>query len=508
MSSDVQTLIVGAGPTGLTLACELARRGAPFRLIEGMQGPAVGSRAKGMQPRTLEVFDNLGVVDEALAGGRFHLGFRFYDGQGGYQDADLHEGREPRPDAPYPSTLVIPQWRTEGILRRLLESLGGKVEYGASLIDCAQDEAGVTARISRGDQVETFRTGFLVGCDGGHSAARRAAGVSFIGETNEERRMLVGDFHAFGLDRDHWHAWRNEHGFLALAPLPASEIFQFQASLPPEAPADASLARFQAIVDTRTGRSDIRLSEMTWASLWRSNVRMVDRYRVGRVLLAGDAAHVHSPAGAQGMNTGIQDAANLGWKLAAVAAGADAALLDTYEEERLPIAAWVLGVSADLTGRSFRPQSTFERRDEATLQLLFNYRGRRLARELRVDPGRIQAGDRAPDAPGLRTANGTRRLFDVFRGPQFTLLGFGAGWDPMIGLVENRFPSLVRSIAIGEANATASSPVARDAEGHAARSYDIARDTLMLVRPDGYIGVATEERSAAPIIAYLETIAG
>jgi hypothetical protein len=320
--------------------------------------------------------------------------------------------------------------------------------------------------------------------------------------------MLVGDFHASGLDRDHWHAWNNEHGFLALAPLPASEVFQFQASLPPDAPTDVSLACFQTIIDTRTGRSDIRLSEMTWASLWRSNVRMVDRYRAGRVFLAGDAAHVHSPAGAQGMNTGIQDAANLGWKLAAVAAGADPALLDTYEEERLPIAAWVLGVSTELTGRAFKLQSTLERRDEATLQLLLNYRGSRLAHELRVKPGRIQAGDRAPDAPGLQTANGTRRLFDVFRGPHFTLIGFGAGWDDVIRLVEQRFPSLVKSVVIGETNATASGPLAHDAEGHAARSYDVERDTLMLVRPDGYIGVATEKRAAAPIIAYLATIAG
>jgi hypothetical protein len=165
-------------------------------------------------------------------------------------------------------------------------------------------------------------------------------------------------------------------------------------------------------------------------------------------------------------------------------------------------------VSTELTGRAFKPQSTVERRDEATLQLLLNYRGSRLAHELRVGPGRIQAGDRAPDAPGLQTANGTRRLFDVFRGPHFTLIGFGAGWDDVIRPVEERFPRLVKSIVIGEANAAPSSLLARDAEGHAARAYDVEGDTQMLVRPDGYIGLATEERTAAPIIAYLETIAG
>ena len=151
----------------------------------------------------------------------------------------------------------------------------------------------------------------------------RPSASDFEGETWTSERMLIGDVQVDGLDRDHWHSWPNtEMGWVALCPLPGTNSFQFQAQIGPDEPDEPSLERFQQIVDERTGGMDIRLHEATWLSLYRANVRMVDRYRVGRVFLAGDAAHVHSPAGGQGMNTGIQDAYNLGWKLGAALNGA------------------------------------------------------------------------------------------------------------------------------------------------------------------------------------------
>jgi 2-polyprenyl-6-methoxyphenol hydroxylase-like FAD-dependent oxidoreductase len=505
--ADTKVLIVGAGPTGLTLACSLARSGIAFRLIDAAPAPFAGSRAKGMQPRSLEAFDDFGVVDEALAAGRFHLPFRYYDGKGGYRDEDLHEGRAPTPDRPYASSLMIPQWRTEAILRDRLHALGGEPEYGSRLITFAENDDGIVATLSRDNGDETLHADWLVGCDGGHSATRHALGANFLGETIEDFRMLVGDVRASGLDRDHWHAWRNEDGFLALAPLPATDVFQLQTSIGPQTSSEPSLTLFQKIVDARTGRTDIRLSTPTWMSFWRANVRMVDRYRVGRVFLAGDAAHVHSPAGGQGMNTGIQDAYNLGWKLAAVVGGADPSLLDTYEQERLPIAAWVLGVSSRLSGSAFNASGLPARRDDETLQLGLNYRGAHLAQELRASPGEVRAGDRAPDAPELSGVDGERRLFDLFRGPHFTLLAFGEGWDDIVGQVHAGGKVELRTFKLLRAGAAPAPPALVDAGGHAWRIYGIRQDALMLVRPDGYVGFVSEERSAAALLDYLAQFA-
>lgn len=493
-------LIVGAGPTGLTLAVELARRGVPFRLIDAADGPFNGSRGKGTQPRSLEIFDDLGVIDEVLAGGRLNMPLRLYDAKGGYVDQTMHEHKAPQPDVPYPVPLMIAQWRVEGILRKRLDALGGRIEFGVGLECLTQDEAAVQAVLSHGAESETCEAAWLVGCDGGKSVTRHELGVSFIGETVETYRMMVGDVKATGLDREFWHLWRNEHGFAGLAPLPGTDSYQLQASVGVDDPTEPSLALFQQIVEARTGRSDIRLADPTWMSYWRANVRMVERYRVGRVFLAGDAAHVHTPAGGQGMNTGIQDAYNLGWKLACVTRGADAALLDSYESERLPVAAWMLGLSSKLYQVMAEKQGFGQRRDSETLQLGINYRTSDLAQDLRAASGapadRLQAGDRAPDAPGLIGQEGTRRMFDLLRGTHFTLLAFGQGWGGVIEQAERTCGAFVKT-ALFDGTAWI------DSAKHAACAYGIERDTLVLIRPDGYVGFFTEEKSGEPLMRYL-----
>jgi hypothetical protein len=218
------------------------------------------------------------------------------------------------------------------------------------------------------------------------------------------------------------------------------------------------------------------------------------------VLLAGDAAHVHSPAGGQGMNTGIQDAYNLGWKLAAVQGGAAEALLDSYQEERLPIAAWVLGVSNKLT-ESYAQRGFAGPRNRETFQLDLNYRGCALARELRAAPATLRAGDRAPDAPGLFAADGERRLFDLLRGTHFTALAFGQGWGDVIGRAQAHFGTALRGFAIGAAG---DSGYIADSAGHAAQAY--GGGALYLVRPDGYIGLVTDRREAEPVLDYLSEL--
>lgn len=505
--SDI--LIAGAGPTGLTLACELAVRGVPFQLVDAAEGPFPGSRAKDVQPRSLEVFDRLGIVEEVVAAGYVDLPYRQYAADGRFHDV-ARAAPSARPDVPWPSPLLIPQWRSEAAFRERLEALGTRVEYGTTLVDAQVGVDCVRATLQRASGTGQVEVAWLVGCDGGRSTVRHVAGLQFLGETHEDMRMLVGDLHVEGVDRAHWHIWRPAAGgFLAMAPLPGTDAFQIQIAIGPKALESSTLENFQQRVEQYTGRTDIRLSAPSWTSLWRANVRMVDRYRAGRVLVAGDAAHVHTPAGGQGMNTGIQDAFNLGWKLAAVQLGAHSALLDTYEAERLPVARHVLDLSSRLaaTAVSSKTEGLIVR-DQDTSQLGIHYRESSLSRELRSAPGRVRAGDRAPDAPGLRDREGkTLRLFDVFRGPHATLLAFGDGWVPVLEAALSAAGSTVCALRVLPAGASLSNTgdvrTLVDALGHAGAAWEPGASALFVVRPDGMVGFAEDRPDANALTDWL-----
>lgn len=488
-------LIAGAGPTGLTLACVLARSGVSFRLVDAAPGPQPGSRGKGVQPRSLEVFDDLGVVERVLAHGRMAMPIRTTAADGRVTPSDA----EPvaRPDIPYPASLITPEWRIEETLRLRLAELGGAVEFGTALESFEQSDEGVSAVVVRDGVAETVTARLLVGCDGGHSVVRKQAGIAFVGETRDAVRMIVADVEVDGLDRDAWHMWRHEDGMVNLCPLPSTGVFQYQASIAPGQDPEPGLANMQAILDRRSGRTDIRLHEPEWTSLWRANIRLVDRYRAGRVFLAGDAAHIHSPAGGQGMNTGIQDSYNLGWKLAAVANGASPALLDTYEAERRPVAAGVLALSNARLKDAIEQKGLVVRSDASTKQLGVGYRDSVLARDDRDETARLRAGDRAPDATGLRTPEGERRLFDLTRGGRFTLLSFGA--PPAIDALGLTTVHVVEEPAgLGDI---------ADPEGHLADAYDAGAHTLVLIRPDGYIALISDVGDVSAVTGHLESIA-
>ncbi|WP_174556948.1 FAD-dependent monooxygenase [Nocardia mexicana] len=519
-------LIAGAGPTGLTLACDLARRGIACRIVDKAPALFPGSRGKGLQPRTLEVFDDLGVIDAVLEAGAPFPDFRMYRGTEVQWTRTVHRMlgvRRPDPGVgvPYPDIWLLPQWRTDRILRDRFEELGGSVEFSTEMVDFEQDAEGVTAVLEHAGRRERVRARYLVGADGGRSLVRKRLGVGFEGETFETERTLIGDVRAEGLSGTYCHILTTGDVTerFSLWSLPGTDYYQFVATVATDDVPELTVESIQKLLDERSGRADIALTDLRWASLYRVNARMVDRFRVGRVLLAGDAAHTHSSASGQGLNTSVQDAYNLGWKLATVLGGGSDALLDTYEAERFPVAAEVLGVSTRLHHRSFRearPDEPVEAPD--IFQLRLNYRGGPLAVDDRTEdlgllargqrsrpaervgpasePGTVRAGDRAPDAHC-----GDTRLHDLFRGPHFTLLAFGADVPAGMAGVD------VHAYRI-ETLTSASGFAIADRAGEAFRNYSISPDgpgTLILIRPDGYIGVVATD--PGPVRDYLARVA-
>jgi len=395
--NQATVLIVGAGPAGLTLGVDLARRGVSFRLIDAAATPFEGSRGKGIQPRTLEIFEDLGVIEPILSVGALYPKMRAHLGSFSLRVASLGSSRPPTESVPYPNLWMVPQARTESILRERLHALGGRVEFGTALITFRANESEVHATLSSG---ETVSSDFLVGADGGRSTVRKVLGLQLNGEAIGEQRMLVADLEVEGLDRDDWHLWPVfTGGLMGLCPLPGTSLFQFTSK------AKTVERGIEAALRKVTGH---RVKRVAWSSIYQPAVRMVDRYRVGRVFLAGDAAHMHPPAGGQGLNTGIQDAYNLGWKLAHVAHGGPAQLLDTYEAERRPIASAMLGLSKHLH------QTHSIKRGDATNQLNLHYRSGPLSSGIAF--GNLHPGDRMPD---VQLGDGSR-LFEHLRGTHAT----------------------------------------------------------------------------------------
>ncbi|WP_406051951.1 FAD-dependent monooxygenase [Kribbella sp. NBC_00889] len=405
-------LIAGAGPTGLTVAIDLARRGIAVRLIDKATEFFNGSRGDGLQPRTLEVFDDLGVIDEILRQGRSLPTMKIYLDGTPVDERRMAPILEPTPDIPYPNAWMLGQSRTEKILRDKLAEYGVQVELDTAIVGFTQDSDSVTAELSTGEMVEAQ---YLVGADGGRSFVRKHLGIAFEGTTDESIRTLLGDVAADGLNHDsgYWFAGKdNPMSGIALTPLAGGDQFQFGAPLDSD-DADTSLEGLQALVDRYAGPGVAKLRDLTWSTVWRPNVRLAERFRVGRVFIAGDAAHVHPPTGGQGLNTGVQDAYNLGWKLA----DGREEVLATYETERRTNAARVLGISGDLMQKHVDGDESAMERGENTRQLDVS------CRDL-SDTRAITSGDRAPDAPLVDASGNKLRLFDLFRGPHTTLLRF------------------------------------------------------------------------------------
>ncbi|MGW7418369.1 FAD-dependent monooxygenase, partial [Streptomyces sp. NPDC054863] len=500
-------LIVGSGPTGLTLACDLARRGAEVRIVDKSPEFPRSSRAKGPNPRSLEVLEDLGVLQEVLAAGCAPLPMRKYRDGKVVADTDPYATQRPTPAAPYDRGRLLPQWKLEELLRTRLAGYGVHVELGTEIVSYAQRGDRILAEAATGHVIEAD---YLVGCDGGHSSVRALMGASFDGTTHDTQLMVNGDVALEGppegggqLARDVWHQWFDEDGAVMLCPIPGTDnLWWFQAG--PESDADGkpvppSRESFQRLFDRHARIPGVRLTDAALLSTYRVNVRMADRFRDGRVFLAGDAAHVHPIAGGLGMNTGIQDAFNLGWKLAAVLAGrAGEELLLTYEEERLPVAAWTLDTSSERLAAVMeaikKPGGGLDAGLTEEADTL-GYRWSSLSARGTAASTTLQAGDRAPDAPCTDTATGVpRRLFEAFAGPHFTLLGFGGSAAAALKEVAEEAAGTVRTYPVDAGPHGGLS----DDGGHARAAYGIEGDALVLIRPDGHVALfaAADDRDA------------
>jgi len=504
-------LIVGAGPTGLTAALELSRLGIAVRLIEQAREPATTSRAIGVQARTLELLHQRGLAEEMVRLGNPACGASVYGGGKRLFRLDFTHV-----DSPYNFLLFISQAETERLLREAALRQGVAIERGVALAGLAQDALShdpspVTATLRHADgRLEQMKTPWLISAEGAHSLTRATLDLHFEGKTLDQQYAL-GDLEiASDLIDSELHIFSSEHGFMGLFPMGGGH-FRLIASNPfskPETGTAPSLDELQRIYDQRSP-IPARFHDLSWSSWFRINSRMVPRLKAGGLLLGGDAAHIHSPAGGQGMNTGIQDMINLSWKLALVIQGkAPATLLDTYEQDRLPVMRNVLSKTENLTGligaESPLLRSVFnhlapyvggnylvqETGAAEISQLSLGYRHSPLSAN-HIHGGSLHAGDRVPDLRVRRrtTAGGwaDANLHDALDPSRFVLLaahGDDAG---------THGPSLPSTLDIATIDlAPPASPPDRT-------RYEtvLGQSSVYLVRPDGYVAFAAGRYTAA-----------
>lgn len=361
-------LIAGAGPTGLALAVHLALHDVPVRVVDAAAGPATTSRALGLQPRGVEVLERIGALGDLPERSQTSLTMSYNEGSRTVLRFHVGQAVAEQPK----QTLLISQAEVEGVLRARLEELGVTVEWDAPVTGAEQDGERIIVTLGAERRVEA---GWLVGCDGAHSAVRKLAGIGFPGRKLLERLLMIDVRAPWPYDRNGSTTWMDAGHMLSVTALPDDtwRVFTEPPAGLPDRLSEAEIAdRVLAEFSRRSGVEVDTVTEVRWASEFRIHRRLADSYRRGRILLAGDAAHIQSPTGGQGQNTGLGDAENLAWKLVLVARGsADRRLLDTYEGERRPLARNVLRATSTAVGIML-PDTRWKRllRDRVVLPLV------------------------------------------------------------------------------------------------------------------------------------------
>lgn len=515
---DTDVLVVGAGPTGLMLANQLVRQGVRVSIIDRHGGPARETRALGVQARTLEIYAHLGIVERALELGKRATGVNMWA-------AGRRTARIPFADighglSPYPFLLILGQDDNERLLGEVLHNSGVDVQWDTELVGLTQEEDRVVAQIRQpGGTVRTVSAAWIGGCDGAHSSVRELNGIPFVGapyehvffvaDTQVTGSMVPGEINVY--------VWRQ--GFHLFFPMRGTDHWRV-VGIVPEALRGRDDLTFEEVIPSlrQEAGSGLVFQNCSWFSTYRIQHRRAERFRDRRCFLLGDAAHIHSPVGAQGMNTGLQDAYNLGWKLSLVISGAaaPALLLDSYESERIPVAerllsttdtAFSLAVSDTKVAALLRTQLMpkvlafamgFVRLQRFVFRIVsqigIRYRRSQLSEALPGLPdGAPRAGDRFP---WLRlrlklASNGAAEdLFQALDDTRFTLLVFGQSLSP------DGLPELGDRLNV----CVVPSDPANDRE--LARAH-IPSPSFYLLRPDGYIGLSGTQLDAATLTRYV-----
>lgn len=522
--SQVSVLIVGAGPTGLMLAYELARHGISFRIIDKKPEATKLSNALALQTRSLEIFKQMGIIDEFMRAGQACYGLCFYDG--GKLFAELNFAGL---SSIYPFILALPQATTESILNDKLHQLSHHVEFSRELAEVHQNLGDIEVVIRHQDGVrELVRCDWLVGCDGSHSSVRDKCGFTFPGTDIDEQFVVAdGTIDTF-LPPDKVHVFASNGSILGIFPM-GEKYYRFAANL--QLGYQRKILTETELKELVTARSNglLNAQQIDWISPFWIHSKMANELRQNRVFLAGDAAHIHSPIGGQGMNTGLQDAHNLAWKLALVIQGrSDEKLLDTYQQERLPVMKEIVKITDRFTRfmliqnrmvgflRKYLIKLAFNipfikrKITERLTQLAIHYQANlSIHVDGNTDFEAPSVGVRAPD---VKLSQGDY-FYDHMKDPLHHLIVFANDKDffktldkcktmhiellgPYKDLLQIHF---VTPHVLDE-------PISQliDDSYHMHKKYNIKNPTILMIRPDGYICYRSQTFSVENIKAYLE----
>ena len=496
--SDAEVLVVGAGPTGLVLALSLARNGLKPRIVEKSSGPGEASRAMAVHARTLELYRQLGFAGEVVARGIKIERIRLREGS--KEAARLEFGDFGAGLSPYPFVLSFPQDDHERLLVEQLSAVGVEVEWNAELVDFSDDGERIRATLHKDGRAERLEAAYLCGCDGAGSSVRQGLGLGFPGGTYEQV-FYVADVEADGeaVDNDDLNACLSSNGFVVIFPIRSSGMHRVIGIVPEAVEARESLT-FEDVRPFLEKQIDVRVRNVNWFSRYLSHHRVAESFRRGRVFLAGDAGHIHSPAGGQGMNTGIGDAINLAWKLAAVLDGrANPSVLETYEPERLAFARTLVATT-----------------DKAFNVVAGQGAGSRVLRELFPHIAPFVIGFTGVRRAMFRAVSQTRINYrasalsagaagDVHGGDRIPWVE-GAGYDNFAPLAALDWQIHVYGEASPELREGAGAlgvPLHELPWAEPAGEAGLERDALYLVRPDGYVALADAEQNVAALRAHL-----